>query len=129
MVRGKRIGTVVWCFVTMLTTLLITNGHLILREIMARWPSESSWEGRLESAMYLQSAAILVGGVSLSAILLLRDYLARRERDQQQRQEHATVERNERKSAERHEQMLEVLQKLAGEGPVKKSVDSGAKPR
>ena len=44
--------TTVWCAVTMVATLMLSHGHLIVRELMRNWPQATTWEGRFESAIY-----------------------------------------------------------------------------
>lgn len=127
--------TLTWCAVTMLGTLVLSHGHMIMREILAHWPEEDSWEGRLENAMYTQGGLTLVASLIVSVALLVRGYFVRHSKERVARRELAVRERHERSAAERHFELLESLRSIrftggsGTEARAKKSVGSGIKPR
>ena len=72
-----RMITAVWCSITMVLTLILSHGHLIMREIMTHWPTESTWEGRLETALYTQGGLVLVASTVFGSVILIRGFFAR----------------------------------------------------
>jgi len=113
----------------MSATMVLSHGHLIMKEIMLHWPTEDSWEGRLETALYTQGGLVLVASVVIGAVLMLRGYFASINDDHLSRRERAQREQHERAAALRHEAMLQTLGRLAGGSEPKKSHASGVKPR
>ncbi len=121
--------TLSWCVVTMLATMILSHGHLIMKEILAHWPDETTWEGRLENALYTQGGLTLVASIVISAALLARSLVAKRMQQESLRRELAMRERHERAASERHDAMLATLAKVSGDSMAKKSLGSGARPR
>ncbi len=124
-----KIQTLGWCIVTMVATLALSHGHLIMREVLAHWPQEDSWEGRLETALYTQGGLAVVASCALSLAIFVRGWLARKNEDALARKELAMRERHERAAHERHEALLNSLSNLNSGTAVKKSNGSGIKPR
>ena len=124
-----RMITTVWCSVTMVATIVVSHGHLIMREIMTHWPTEESWEGRLETALYTQGGMVLVGSLVVGGVILIRGYFARVKDEEIARRELSQREKHERATAQRHDAMMETLAKLAGGTEPKKSHTSGVRPR
>ena len=128
-----KLVTISWCIATMIATMLLSHGHLIIKEVLAHWPTENSWEGRLESALYTQGGLALVASIAISSAMLARGYFARKSAEEQTRKELAVRERHERAAAERHSALLESLSGLTPSNAVasaaKKPQDSGTKPR
>ena len=131
-----KLVTLSWCVVTMIITMLLSHGHLIMKEILAQWPKSESWEGRLESALYTQGGMAVLASLLLSTAILVRGYFAKRSSDQQTRRELALRERHERAAASRHEALLESLTAITGtheeaksSEPLKKFVGSGTKAK
>ena len=132
-----RMITTVWCAATMIATLMLSHGHLIVREIMMHWPVSDSWEGRLESALYTQGGLFFVSSLVIGSVILLRSYFSRTQRESLARRELSQRDRHERAAAARHEAMMTALAGRSTEtgGPdsgdslAKKRNTSGAKPR
>jgi triphosphoribosyl-dephospho-CoA synthetase len=125
----QKLVTVVWCLVTMAATLVLSHGHLIMREILERWPEASTWEGRLENALYTQGGLMLLAGVCVSAGLVLRGFLGQRHADMIAARERAQRERHERAAELRHESLCQALERLTGATYAKKSSESAVRPR
>lgn len=134
--------TLSWCIATMLATMILSHGHLIMKEILAHWPTESSWEGRLESALYTQGGLAVLASLLLSAAMMIKGYFAKQSSEDQTRRELALRERHERAAAQRHEALLNSLTALSSGSQFttsqagrnlsaagKKLQDSGSKPR
>ena len=131
--------TTVWCSITMVATLILSHGHLIMREIMAHWPQEATWEARFETALYTQGGLVFVASFVISGALLIRGYFARMKDEELKRKELAVREKHERAAASRHEALMETLaaslssksdEVNGSRAPhAKKSNASGARPR
>lgn len=134
-----KLVTTVWCSITMVATLILSHGHLILREIMTHWPEQESWEGRFETAIYTQGGLVFVASFVVGGTLLIRSYFNRMKDDELTRKELAQREKHERAAASRHEAMMETLASTLGNSSngangsngtsSKKSHASGARPR
>ena len=139
--------TTIWCSITMIVTMIASHGHLIMREIMAHWPTEDTWEGRLETALYTQGGLVFVASFVIGAVILVRGYFSRANDEQIARRNMRQREQHERAAERRHEAMMDSLTNLArrslmqdqngsgdseneagGPSP-KKSQSSGARPR
>ncbi|MDA8746014.1 hypothetical protein N9N28_15420 [Rubripirellula amarantea] len=132
----QRMITTLWCAITMASTMVLSHGHLVMREIMLHWPSEDSWEGRLENALYTQGGLVFLASLVIGGTILLRGYFLRVREEEMTRREISQREKHERAAANRHEAMIESLAKLAGGADhgrgivaAKKSHASGVKPR
>ncbi|MEM9589450.1 MAG: hypothetical protein AAGA03_19365 [Planctomycetota bacterium] len=130
----QRLTTIAWCAVTMMVTTIVSHGHLVIREIMARWPQETTWEGRLENAVYTQGGLILVASMLISVATLVRSVWTKQKDEELARRELAQRERHERAAADRHEAMMNSLMQLTlgsstEDSAPKKFSASGAKPR
>jgi hypothetical protein len=101
--------TTVWCSITMVTTMILSHGHLILREVMAHWPQQDSWEGRFETALYTQGGLVFVASLVVGGAILIRNYFGRIGEEESKRKELAQRERHERAAALRHEALIETL--------------------
>ena len=112
--------TTVWCAVTMVATLVLSHGHLIVRELVQHWPTSDSWEGRFESAIYTQGGLVFVASLIIGAVLMARSHFSREQDKDLARKELAQRERHERSAAARHEDMLDALAAMFGH-------DSGAR--
>lgn len=128
----QKLVTIIWCAITMVCTLILSHGHLIVREMMTHWPTSESWEGRLETALYTQGGLAMLASVGLSVAIFLRSLFVQKSKHENLRREAAMRERHERAAARRHDDLMEVLGKLAPneqEFSAKKSVGSGARPK
>lgn len=125
----QRMITAVWCSFTMIATMIVSHGHLIMREIMTHWPTEDSWEGRLETALYTQGGLVFLASVFIGIVILVRGFFAKSKDEEIARREIAQREKHERAAAQRHEAMMESLSSMSGGPTSKKSVASGARPR
>ncbi len=121
--------TAIWCSITMIVTMMVSHGHLIMREIMAHWPAEETWEGRLETALYTQGGLVFLASVVIGGGILIRGYFARSKDDEIARRELSQREKHERAAAQRHEALMSSLGRLAGGTEPKKSPASGVRPR
>ena len=101
--------TTVWCAATMVITLMLSHGHLIVRELMQNWPQATTWEGRFESAIYTQGGLIFCASLVITVALLSRSFFMREQQKELARRELAQRERHERFTASRHEAMLDAL--------------------
>lgn len=101
--------TTVWCAATMVITLMLSHGHLIVRELMQNWPRATTWEGRFESAIYTQGGLIFCASLIITIALLFRSFFVREQEKELARRELAQRERHERFTASRHEAMLDAL--------------------
>lgn len=101
--------TTVWCAATMVITLMLSHGHLIVRELMQNWPRATSWEGRFESAIYTQGGLIFCASLIITIALMSRSFFMREQEKELARRELAQRERHERFTASRHEALLEAL--------------------
>ena len=110
--------TTVWCAVTMVATLMLSHGHLIVRELMRNWPQATTWEGRFESAIYTQGGLIFCASLIVTAALVARSYFIREQEKELARKELAQRERHERFTAARHEAMLDALAGMFSSGQV-----------
>lgn len=135
-----RMVTALWCCGTMLVTMVLSHGHLIMKEIMAHWPVTDSWEGRLENALYTQGGLTLGASAVMAIAIAVRGYLVQVRDAEAGRKENAQRERHERATASRHEAMMDRLLSIASSNsagedslprdrPLKKQSASGAKPR
>ena len=118
-----RMVTMAWCSLTMVSTLMLSHGHLIMREILAHWPQEDSWEGRLQNALYTQGGLTVLASMFISAALIARGYFVRRGEDERSRRELAQRERHERAAMERHEALLASLANMRQANSAKKLVE------
>lgn len=125
----QRLITTAWCALTMAVTTIVSHGHLVMREIMTHWPTEDSWEGRLENAIYTQGGLVFVGSFIVGGVILVRGYFARVKEEELLRRELAQREKHERAAAQRHEALMESLARMAGGTEPKKSLPSGVRPR
>ncbi|MGB7345315.1 MAG: hypothetical protein WBD20_13960 [Pirellulaceae bacterium] len=131
--------TTVWCSITMVATMILSHGHLILREVMTHWPQQESWEGRFETALYTQGGLVFVASFVVGGALLVRSYFTRMSDEELKRKELAQREKHERATATRHEAMMATLAgSLSNHAAdvngtsstaTKKSHASGARPR
>jgi hypothetical protein len=121
--------TTLWCSVTMIATMIVSHGHLIMKEIMTHWPTENSWEGRLENAFYTQGGLVFVASFVVGGAILIRGIFAKSNDEQIARRDHSQREKHERAAAQRHEALMHSLANLAGDPSSKKSQPSGARPR
>ena len=123
--------TTVWCSITMVATMILSHGHMILREIMTHWPQEDSWEGRFETALYTQGGLVFVASFVVGGVILVRSYFNRMKAEEVTRKELAQRERHERAAATRHEALMGALVTSLGDKPGKTNgteVASGKKP-
>jgi hypothetical protein len=125
----QKLITTAWCSITMAATMILSHGHLIIKEIMTHWPTEDSWEGRFENAIYTQGGLVFVGSFVIGGVILVRGYLARASDDELARRELSQREKHERAAAKRHEALMASLAKLAGDSQPKKPSTSGVRPR
>lgn len=135
----QKLITTVWCLITMIATMVLSHGHLIMREVIAHWPQEDGWEARFETALYTQGGLVFVASFVISGALLVRGYFNRIKDEENKRKELAVRERHERAAASRHEALMETLsaslgsrtEASNGNGATssKKSHASGARPR
>ena len=139
----QRLITTVWCAITMVATMILSHGHLIMREIMRHWPKADSWEGRLENALYTQGGLVLMASVVIGVALCARGYFAKQMDEQLARKELAQRQQHQRAEAERHHALMEALasvsasntvgtggsNSLTGANASKKPQASGARPR
>ncbi len=125
----QRMITTVWCSITMLVTMIVSHGHLVMREVMAHWPTEDSWEGRIETALYTQGGLFFVASIVIGLALLVRGYFANAKNAELTRREIAQREKHERAAALRHDALMSSLAGMNGGTASKKSVASGARPR
>ncbi|NND99636.1 MAG: hypothetical protein HKN47_20150 [Pirellulaceae bacterium] len=131
--------TTAWCSITMVATMILSHGHLILREIMTHWPEQESWEGRFETALYTQGGLVFVASFVIGGVLMIRGYFNRINDQELARKELAQREKHERAAASRHEALMKTLatslasssEGVNGSGGTagKKSHASGARPR
>ena len=68
----QKLITTVWCSLTMVATMILSHGHLIMREIMVHWPVAESWEGRLEGALYTQGGLVFLTGMVIALAMTVR---------------------------------------------------------
>lgn len=66
----QRLVTTVWCAITMIVTMILSHGHLIMREIMLHWPTADSWEGRFENALYTQGGLVFLASIVIGVAVL-----------------------------------------------------------
>lgn len=135
----ERMITTVWCAITMILTMVVSHGHLIMREIMTHWPQAETWEGRVENALYTQGGLVLLASVVIGLSLLVRAYIVKQKDEELARKELAQRQQHQRAEAQRHEALMNALDSLAGNrangnssvgaNSVKKSTASGARPR
>lgn len=135
----QKLITTVWCSITMVVTMIISHGHLVMREIMNQWPTSDSWEGRFESALYTQGGLVLVASFVISGSLLIRGYISKLKESEVARKELAQRERHERAAEKRHRALIGTLagltestdqdEKANGVPSSKKNHASGARPR
>ena len=125
----QKMITAVWCSFTMVTTMIVSHGHLIMREVMSQWPTEDTWEGRLETALYTQGGLVFLASGVIGVVIVIRGYLSKCKDEQIARREIAQREKHERAAAQRHAAMMESLSALSGGSTSKKPHASGVKPR
>ncbi|MGI9471781.1 MAG: hypothetical protein ACR2NZ_09635 [Rubripirellula sp.] len=125
----QKMITATWCSMTMITTMIVSHGHLIMKEIMTHWPTEDSWEGRLETAMYTQGGLFFAASFVVGVTILVRGFFSKAKDEQISRRELSQREKHERAAAQRHDALMASLTKLAGGGESKKPHASGARPR
>lgn len=128
--------TLSWCVVTMIATMVLSHGHLIMKEVLSHWPTEDSWEARFENALYTQGGLAVVASLLFSGAMFARSYFANKTSDEQTRRELAVRERHERAAAARHDALLSSLSAIHSgsssstkDVSLKKSQDSGVRPR
>lgn len=121
--------TLAWCSLTMTATMILSHGHLIMKEIMLHWPVEDSWEGRLESALYTQGGLVFLASCVIGLVIVVRGYFAKLKDEELLRKELLQREKHERAAASRHEAMLDAFSNLSGGLEAKKLSASGVKPR
>lgn len=124
-----RMITTMWCAITMIATMVVSHGHLVMREIVTHWPTEDTWEGRFENALYTQGGLVFVASFVIGGVILIRGYFAKVNEENLARRELAQREQHERAAAQRHEALMATLTNLAGGPEPKKSQPSGARPR
>jgi hypothetical protein len=120
--------TATWCSITMIVTMIVSHGHLIMKEIMTHWPTEDTWEGRLETALYTQGGMVFAASFVIGGVILVRGYFAKARDEEIARREISQREKHERAAAQRHDALIQSLASLGGTEP-KKSQASGARPR
>lgn len=125
----QRLLTIAWCAVTMVATMLLSHGHLVMREVMQHWPTAESWEGRFENALYTQGGLMFLASLTLGTAMMVRSYIVKLKDEEIARRERVQREQHERSAASRHEALLERLGTLNGSSPPKKSQASGVRPR
>lgn len=125
----QKMITVVWCSITMVVTVVLSHGHLVIREVMRNWPTSDTWEARFETALYTQGGLVFLAGLGIGSVMLIHGYFVRASDSDRERKDRAQRERHERSAEQRHEAMMETLATLAGGAPSKKSEPSGVKPR
>jgi len=108
--------TAVWCAATMVITLTLSHGHLIVRELMQNWPQATTWEGRFESAIYTQGGLIFCASLIVTFALMSRSFFMREQEKELARKELAQRERHERFTASRHEALLDALAGMFSSG-------------
>ena len=113
--------TTVWCAITMIATLMLSHGHLIIREILTHWPTSQSWEGRLESAVYTQGGLVFLASLVIGGVLMVRSHLARVQEQKIARKELSQRDRHERAAASRHEAMMDALAGMANSHSAEKT--------
>ena len=121
--------TAIWCSATMVLTMILSHGHLIMKEIMTHWPTEDTWEGRLETALYTQGGLVFLASLIIGTGILIRGYLAKVKDDAIARREHAQREKHERAAERRHDALMDSLSTFSGGPSSKKSSASGSRPR
>lgn len=136
-----RMITTVWCAITMVATVIVSHGHLIMREIMTHWPQSDSWEGRLENALYTQGGLVFAASFVIGFVLMIRSYFVNSKNAELARKELAQREKHDRAAEKRHEALLAALKSPesgsveSGDGgrganrSAKKSATSGMRPR
>ena len=117
--------TTVWCAITMVATLMLSHGHLIMRELIRKWPQATTWEGRFESAIYTQGGLIFCASLIVTAALLIRSHFIREQEKELARKELAQRERHERFTTERHEAMLDALAGIFSSAEAAPGIDNG----
>ena len=136
----QKLITTVWCSLTMVATMILSHGHLIMREIMVHWPIAETWEGRLEGALYTQGGLVFLAGLVVALAMVVRGYFAKLKDEEFARREISQREKHERSAAHRHDAMIASLAAISssatntngsssGEPASKKSHASGARPR
>ena len=124
-----KLMTVICCAMTMAGTMVLSHGHLIMKEILSNWPAEDSWEGRFENAIYTQGGLAVLASLVLSFAILIRGWLAKKKDEEIARSDRLQREKHERAQAERHDAMLSAIATLGQGTHEKKLYASGAKPR
>ncbi|MEM1069821.1 MAG: hypothetical protein AAGI63_13050 [Planctomycetota bacterium] len=109
--------------------MVISHGHLIMREIMTHWPSEDTWEGRLETALYTQGGLVFLASGLIGLTILVRGYLSKSKDEAIARRELSQREKHERAAAQRHNALMETLSSMSGGSSPKKQHTSGVRPR
>lgn len=125
----QKLITIAWCCVTMTATMIVSHGHLIMKEVLLHWPTAESWEGRLESALYTQGGLVFLASCVIAVATLVRSFFTRMKDEELARRELSQREKHERAAALRHDALMQRLTGDAGTNSVKKSYASGAKPR
>lgn len=140
----QRMITTVWCAATMVVTMVLSHGHLIMREIMTHWPQAESWEGRLENALYTQGGLVLLSSFVIGVALVARGFWAKQKDEVLARKELAQRQQHQRAEAQRHDALMDALASISeknnseataainsvrGGNVAKKSNASGARPR
>jgi hypothetical protein len=135
----QRLVTTVWCAITMIVTMILSHGHLIMREIMMHWPAADSWEGRFENALYTQGGLVFLASIVIGVALLVRGYFSKQIDETLARKELAQREQHQRAEAQRHDALMSALSSLSGGSETshaltaasssKKPQASGARPR
>jgi len=130
----QKLITVAWCAATMACTMMLSHGHLIMKEILRHWPTSDSWESRFETALYTQGGLVLLASVLLSVSMSLRTYFVKQQDERMARRDRIQRDQHERAAERRHEALLDRLSEtgrmqLGGGSNAKKSVASGVKVR
>jgi hypothetical protein len=121
--------TTIWCLITMIATMLVSHGHLVMKEIITHWPTEDTWEGRIENALYTQGGLVFIASTLVGGAILIRGFFVKAQDDKTARRNHVQREQHERAAAQRHDALMESLANLTGTPPSKKPQASGARPR
>ena len=93
------------------------------------WPTEATWEGRFEAALYTQGGLVFAGSFVIGIGILVRGHFAKAKDEAIARRDLAHRERQERAAERRHEAMMKSLANVTGAAPAKKSPPSGVRPR
>jgi hypothetical protein len=73
-----------------------------LKEIMAHWPTQESWEGRLEIALSTQGGLVLLASFVVGGGIVIRGAIAKAKDEQITRRDLAQRKKHERSAERRH---------------------------